>query len=90
MTSLMTAKPSQQQGVIEIDKERCKGCGLCVAACTRAVLCMSGQFNAKGYAPAEAGQPYRCTGCGLCALMCPDVAIKVYRSQRENKTEKRG
>lgn len=88
MTHLMTAKPSQKQGMVEIDKERCKGCGLCVASCPKAVLSMSSQFNSKGYSPAEARQPDKCTGCGMCALMCPDVAISVYRRRQEKERMK--
>jgi len=71
-----------QKGSVEIDAEKCKGCGLCTMACARGVLAMSEKLNSKGYTPAEVVKPERCTGCKLCALMCPDVAIKVYRKKQ--------
>ncbi|HDG62156.1 MAG TPA: 4Fe-4S dicluster domain-containing protein, partial [Thermotoga sp.] len=40
-------------GKVEIDQERCKGCGLCINACPTKVLRFSKKFNSKGYHPAE-------------------------------------
>jgi len=70
------------KGMVVIDVDRCKGCGLCIAVCPQGILHMStDQFNARGYRPVELHDPaQKCTGCTLCALMCPDVALKVYRS----------
>jgi len=65
-------------GEIQIDRERCKGCGLCIQVCPRQSISLSQQANRMGYLFAEpCGSG--CTGCALCALMCPDVAIEVYR-----------
>jgi 2-oxoglutarate ferredoxin oxidoreductase subunit delta len=76
-------------GRVLVDAQRCKGCGLCVAACPQAVLVLSEAVNAKGYHPValldEAlldEAPRHCTGCAVCALVCPDVAITVYRAAR--------
>ena len=33
---------------ITIDKEKCKGCGLCVLACPKKLIVMSDEFNKKG------------------------------------------
>ncbi|MBQ9453657.1 MAG: ferredoxin family protein [Desulfovibrio sp.] len=65
-------------------EERCKGCGLCVAACPVHILRPSGRFNRHGYELMEMAGT--CTGCASCAIMCPDVAIRVFRSvkPREN------
>ncbi|MBI4289069.1 MAG: 4Fe-4S binding protein [Chloroflexi bacterium] len=86
--------PLEKRGSVEIDAERCKGCGLCVMTCGRRVLAMSQRLNSKGYNPAEVVQPERCTGCALCALMCPDVAIRVSRSGKprvfDRQREERG
>ncbi len=70
------------EGKIEIDKDRCKGCGLCYSACKFGVIKVSGQgqTNKHGYCYLEAAHPEKCTGCGMCALMCPDSAITVWRS----------
>ncbi|MFC1960228.1 4Fe-4S dicluster domain-containing protein [Chloroflexota bacterium] len=68
-------------GTIVINEMRCKGCGLCVTACSKQLIALdSGRVNANGYTPATLFDADRlCTGCALCALMCPDVGITVYR-----------
>jgi 2-oxoglutarate ferredoxin oxidoreductase subunit delta len=67
-------------GKVIINAERCKGCGLCLAACPRHALALSPQANKMGYFPVQSNCQSDCTGCGLCALMCPDAAIEVYRA----------
>ena len=37
------------KGTIVVDKERCKGCGVCVASCPCDVLALSVEVNNKGY-----------------------------------------
>ena len=66
-------------GRVEIEKDRCKGCELCIDACPKGVLEMSTKINSKGYFYADAVHPEKCTGCALCAMSCPDVAIEVYK-----------
>ena len=66
-------------GRVEIDKEGCKGCELCIDPCPKDVLAMSTKINSKGYFYAEAVHPEDCIGCALCATACPDVAIEVYK-----------
>jgi len=70
------------KGAIVIDKDRCKGCGICVTACPQGVIRMSTQVNIKGYFYAE---PYldACTGCMNCAVVCPDGVITVYATKVE-------
>ena len=36
-------------GKIAIDKERCKGCQLCVVTCPKKIIRLSEEFNEKGY-----------------------------------------
>ena len=62
---------------IRIDKNRCKGCCLCVAECPRGNIRMSELFNDAGLHYAEIIDPADCTGCALCCQMCPDVAIQI-------------
>jgi 2-oxoglutarate ferredoxin oxidoreductase subunit delta len=38
---------------IEIDENRCKGCGLCTTVCPFDLIRISERFSAKGYRPAE-------------------------------------
>jgi 2-oxoglutarate ferredoxin oxidoreductase subunit delta len=60
-----------------VDKDRCKGCGLCVDVCPKNVLEISNGINAKGYFPAYQARPEDCIFCALCCTMCPDVAITI-------------
>lgn len=66
------------KGRIEILKEYCKSCSLCVDACPKKVLKISDKINSKGHRYVEqAGDD--CIGCGICAVRCPDAVIEVYR-----------
>lgn len=70
------------KGEIKLNRERCKGCELCVSVCPKARLKVSKKLNEKGYYPAEyeaAEGKEACTGCAICATICPDLAIEVYR-----------
>ena len=60
-----------------IDRDRCKGCELCVQACPQKILAMGREINAKGYFFAKMVEPMRCLGCRLCCVTCPDVAIRM-------------
>jgi len=60
---------------ILIDRERCKGCELCVKACPQQILGMSKELNAQSYFFATVVEPKRCIGCRVCCITCPDVAI---------------
>jgi 2-oxoglutarate ferredoxin oxidoreductase subunit delta len=78
------------KGRIVIDKERCKGCGLCILVCPKKQIEISDQLNKKGYYPAsfkeestEELEQIKCTGCALCAISCPDVSIEVYRQDKD-------
>ncbi len=68
------------RGTVVIDRDRCKGCELCVTACPQHVLHLEDAYNARGYRPImlDESENY-CTGCGVCAVVCPDVVFTVYR-----------
>ncbi len=69
------------RGRPEFERERCKGCTLCVSACPEKILSMSvSEFNRQGLPFARCFDPSRCTACLSCAIICPDMAIQVYRS----------
>ena len=71
------------KGTIVVDKERCKGCGGCVASCPCDVLELSAEVNSKGYPISRMVNPDACTGCASCAVICPDSVITVYRQKFE-------
>jgi NAD-dependent dihydropyrimidine dehydrogenase PreA subunit len=61
----------KDRGLLRVDTDECKGCGLCVEACPPKVIGMSERLNHYGYrtaAYAGAG----CTGCGICFMVCPE------------------
>ncbi len=74
----------EKKAYIEINSERCKGCGLCIEACPQHVIQFSKEFNNKGYHYAEYIDPDgKCVGCAFCYNMCPDVCITVHRMVKE-------
>ncbi len=70
-----------------IDKERCKGCSLCVNVCPKKVLEISEEVNAKGYFPAYQARPEDCIHCTACCIMCPDVAITIAETVEDAATQ---
>ena len=71
------------RGTVLIDRDRCKGCELCVHACPQQVLLLSPSLNARSYHPVELRENgQHCTGCAICAVVCPDVVFTVYREAR--------
>jgi 2-oxoglutarate ferredoxin oxidoreductase subunit delta len=75
----MTDVVKRDRGLLQIDAEECKGCGLCIEACPPKAIAMNEQLNHYGYRTAVytgAG----CTGCGICFMACPEPgAITVLR-----------
>jgi len=62
---------------VTVDRDRCKGCGLCAENCPQKVLEMSREINQKGYFFSAPVRQSQCIGCRICAMVCPDVAIEV-------------
>jgi 2-oxoglutarate ferredoxin oxidoreductase subunit delta len=64
-------------GQVQIDRERCKGCALCIELCPKNCIQLSEELNLKGYFVAAFDDSKGCTACRHCAFMCPEVAIEV-------------
>lgn len=62
-------------GFLEIRREWCKGCNLCVTTCPKSVLALDdiGKLIVE--------KPEKCIGCGMCETMCPDYAIRVNKNE---------
>ena len=64
---------------IKVEKDCCKGCGICVVSCPKQCLGLSKDFNSFGNAYCVQEKPENCIGCKICGIMCPDSAISVFR-----------
>lgn len=71
------------RGTIIVERERCKGCAVCVASCPFEVLRLASEVNSRGYNYVEMAAPDKCTGCASCSIICPDSCITVYRQKFE-------
>ncbi|MGM0403391.1 MAG: 4Fe-4S dicluster domain-containing protein [Thermodesulfobacteriota bacterium] len=63
------AKPALKEHRIE--RQWCKGCGICVHFCPKNVL----EMDEEG--KAFAARPGDCICCRMCELRCPDLAVEV-------------
>ena len=64
---------------IVINKNLCKGCGLCIEVCPKKLLKLSDELNIKGLRVVVIEDDSECTSCALCAINCPDLAIEVFK-----------
>jgi 2-oxoglutarate ferredoxin oxidoreductase subunit delta len=75
----MASAEKPDRGLLRVNEDECKGCGLCVESCPVKVIGLDERLNHFGYRTATyAGAG--CTGCGICFLACPEPgAITVLR-----------
>jgi 2-oxoglutarate ferredoxin oxidoreductase subunit delta len=66
-----------------IDREWCKGCGICVHFCPKYVLELDEDNKVF------AARPQTCICCKLCEMRCPDLAIEVITEELQPKPDKR-
>jgi 2-oxoglutarate ferredoxin oxidoreductase subunit delta len=67
------------RGAVVVEKDGCKGCGLCIEACPEAVLALNREVNIRGYHYSYMENPEACIGCANCGVVCPDTCITIYR-----------
>jgi 2-oxoglutarate ferredoxin oxidoreductase subunit delta len=72
----------RDRGMLRVNEEECKGCGLCIEACPPKAIAMGDKLNHYGYRTAQyKGED--CTACGICFLVCPEPgAITVLRLKK--------
>jgi 2-oxoglutarate ferredoxin oxidoreductase subunit delta len=86
----MANAEKRDRGLLRVDGDECKGCGLCIEACPPKVIHLSERLNHYGYRTASyAGKG--CTGCGICFMACPEPgAITVMRLANHPAAVERG
>ena len=62
-----------------INRDWCKGCGICIAMCPKNVLELDHKEKAV------AARLEDCIACQLCEQICPDLAIEVIIEETETK-----
>ncbi|MDD2751674.1 MAG: 4Fe-4S binding protein [Candidatus Omnitrophica bacterium] len=64
---------------IKINREKCKGCLLCISFCQKGAIIVDPALNKRGVKPVKFKENSQCLGCTMCALVCPDCCIEVYK-----------
>lgn len=66
---------------LAINRDWCKGCGICISFCPKSVLELDNQDKACAVRPED------CICCNLCELRCPDLAIEVITEQEDENDQ---
>lgn len=64
---------------VYINKDKCKGCELCVYQCPKKILELSKDINHLGYNYSNVTDTSKCIGCQFCLKICPDVCIEIVK-----------
>lgn len=76
-------------GGIKLNRNWCKGCGLCVEICPKNVYDRDSKVSTKGFKEIIIKNPELCSQCMLCELLCPDLAIMIEKktNSKVNKVQ---
>jgi NAD-dependent dihydropyrimidine dehydrogenase PreA subunit len=78
------AGPSEvRMNHVEVHRDECKGCAVCVASCPHGCLELGQQLNAMGYQYVHFSNASRCSACGLCFSVCPEPGALAVFSDKE-------
>jgi 2-oxoglutarate ferredoxin oxidoreductase subunit delta len=69
--------------MIQINKDACKGCGICIAMCPVKILEFSNDLNKAGVHYPKVIDETECTECENCMIYCPDFAMVVIKNERK-------
>jgi 2-oxoglutarate ferredoxin oxidoreductase subunit delta len=65
---------------IQLDRERCKGCLLCLDVCPNDLIVTDSRPNLQGHFPVALVHADYCIQCRHCVDICPDQAFSLPRS----------
>ena len=68
--------------MVQINKDACKGCGICIAMCPVKILEFSDNLNKRGVHFPEVTDESKCTRCENCMIYCPDFAMVVIKDAK--------
>ena len=71
--------------MVRIDKDACKGCGICIAMCPVKILEFSDELNNRGVHFPKINNEGKCTKCENCMIYCPDFAVVVNKDEKWKK-----
>lgn len=69
---------------VEVDREKCSGCGMCVYACnydSAHLIEVDGKFLSST-------DMFKCKSCGICVVACPSNARKLVDDETEQRIAK--
>jgi len=70
-------EPAGYRGLVEMDRDKCQGCGMCAFVCTSSAI----QFEAKATTYDWSYDAAKCTFCGRCVDGCASQAVSMQHSR---------